>query len=79
MGNGNEVIFYDIVDKQLPNFTRDIKYAIENSDVSFICVPTPTTADGFDLSYVKEATKNIGEALSNKERYGIQEGFLHRG
>ena len=37
---GNGVIFYDIVDKNLPNFTKDRNYAFENSNVSFICVPT---------------------------------------
>jgi len=68
---GYEVIFYDIVDKDLPNFTKDINYAIENSDVSFICVPTPTTTEGIDLSYVKEATKNIGVALANKDDYHL--------
>jgi UDP-glucose 6-dehydrogenase len=36
---GYEVIFYDIVDKYLPNFTSDLNHAIENSEVSFICVP----------------------------------------
>lgn len=68
---GYEAIFYDIVDKNLPNFTKDINYAIENSDVSFICVPTPTTTDGIDLSYVKEASKNIGKALANKDDYHL--------
>jgi len=66
---GYEVIFHDVVDKALPNFTKDINYAIENSDVSFICVPTPTTRTGIDLSYIKEATKNVGKALANKEGY----------
>ena len=68
---GYEVIFHDVVDKDLPNFTRDINYAIENSDVSFISVPTPTTTEGIDLSYVKEATKNIGVALANKDDYHL--------
>ncbi len=68
---GNEVIFHDIVDKDLPNFTKDINYAIENSDVSFICVPTPTTSDGIDLSYIKEASKGIGKALANKGGYHL--------
>ena len=53
---GNRVIFYDIVDKDLPNFTKNINYAIEHSDISFICVPTPTIPEGIDLSYIKEAT-----------------------
>ena len=53
----NEVIFYDVVHKDLPNFTKDINHAIENSDVSFICVPTPTREHGeIDLSYIKEAS-----------------------
>ena len=48
---GYDVIFYDIVDKNLPNFTKDIDYAVENSDISFICVPTPTSDKGeIDLS-----------------------------
>jgi len=68
---GYKVIFYDVVDKRLPNFTIDINHAIENSNVSFICVPTPTTPEGIDLSYVKEATKNIGEALANKGGYHL--------
>jgi UDPglucose 6-dehydrogenase len=68
---GYKVIFYDVVDKRLPNFTIDINHTIENSNVSFICVPTPTTPEGIDLSYVKEATKNIGEALANKGGYHL--------
>jgi len=70
---GNEVIFYDVVDKNLQNFTftKDIKHAIENSNISFICVPTPTTNEGIDLSYIKEVAKNIGKALANKEGYHL--------
>lgn len=71
IGTGYEVIFYDIVRKNLPNFTKDIYYAIKNSDVSFICVPTPTASDGIDLSYVKAATTNIGKALANKTGYHL--------
>jgi len=67
----NRVIFYDIVDKDLPNFTKDINYAIEHSDISFICVPTPTTPEGIDLSYIKEATMNIAIVLSRKRGYHL--------
>ena len=70
-GMGYEAIFHDVVDKDLPNFTTDINYAIENSNVSFICVPTPTASDGIDLSYIKEASKNIGKALANKNDYHL--------
>ncbi|MDI6886884.1 MAG: UDP-glucose 6-dehydrogenase, partial [archaeon] len=66
------MIFSDIIDKDLLNFTKDINHAIENSNISFICVPTPTRENGeIDLSYIKEATKNIGIALANKEEYHL--------
>ena len=69
---GNEVIFYDITDKNLPTFTKDISYAVENSDISFICVPTPTNDKGeIDLSYVKEASKNIEKALASLQKYHL--------
>ena len=58
----NEVIFYDVVDKNLPNFTftKDINYAIENSTISFICVPTPTRANGeIELNHIREADVEV--------------------
>ena len=55
--------------KELPNFTNEIDYAIENSKISFVCVPTPSNErEEIDLGYVKEVAKNIGKAL-NKEGY----------
>ncbi len=68
---GNEVIFYDIVDKELPEFTKDINYAVRDSSISFVCVPTPTMKGEIDLSYVKEATENIGKVLSEKSDYHV--------
>ena len=68
---GHDVIFYDIVDKNLPNFTKDINYAIENSDVSFICVPTPTVEEKIDLSYIEEAAESIGTALASHQNYHL--------
>jgi len=68
---GYEVVFYDIVRKDLPNFTMDVRYAVDNSEVCFICVPTPTTRRGIDLSYVKDASTKIGKALKGKEDYYV--------
>jgi UDPglucose 6-dehydrogenase len=70
---GNKVIFYDVVDKkELPNFSKDIQNAIKNTDVSFICVPTPTHEDGaIDLSYIQDAAQNIGTALADKDGYHV--------
>ncbi len=69
---GNEVIFYDVVDKDLPNFTNDINYAIESADISFVCAPTPTNGKGeIDLSYIKDASKNMGQAIAKTADYHL--------
>ena len=68
---GYDVIFYDVVDKNLPNFTKDINYAIKNSQISFICVPTPTVGGEIGLRYIKETTKDIGIALASQLDYHV--------
>ena len=41
-------------------FTTNIKYAVENSEVIFITVGTPKKEDGSaDLKYIFEAAKDI--------------------
>jgi len=65
------------VDKNLPNFTftKDINHAIENSNISFICVPTPTRENGeIDLSYIKEVAKNIVGLDPRIGKYGTVHG-----
>lgn len=48
-----------------------MNYAIANSNISFVCVPTPSNEKGeIDLGYIKEAAKNIGKALV-KEDYHV--------
>lgn len=50
--------------------TGDTRYAIANTDVSFICVGTPSAPDGsVGLTYVEEVCRNIGAALAEKDRY----------
>lgn len=52
--------------------TKDYKKAILNSDVTFICVGTPSKEDGsIDLTYIKKASKEIGKALREKEGYHV--------
>ncbi|MCD6456614.1 MAG: hypothetical protein J7K81_07500 [Methanophagales archaeon] len=65
------------VDRDMLNFTftKDINHAIENSDISFICVPTPERENGeIDLSYIKEAAKNIVGLDPRIGRYGTVHG-----
>ena len=52
--------------------TRDYEYAIQNTDVTFICVGTPSKDDGgIDLKFVKEAAEEIGKQLRNKDRWHL--------
>jgi UDPglucose 6-dehydrogenase len=50
--------------------TDDYEDAIHNSEVTFICVGTPSDEQGnIDLSIVRAASESIGRALSDKNDY----------
>jgi len=75
---GYEVIFYDtdeVVVKELSRehkATNDLESAVKNTDISFICVPTPYVSGlGFDSSYIVSATEGIAEALKSKDEYHL--------
>lgn len=75
---GNQVIFHDINKQTLTALenegyvvTANMNEAISNSQVSFICVPTPTISGKMDLTYVKKATVNIAQSLLEKKEYHL--------
>jgi UDPglucose 6-dehydrogenase len=48
--------------------TRDYRKAVQGSDLTFICVGTPSKSDGsIDSRYVKQASARLGEVLAGKE------------
>ena len=52
--------------------TADSEFAILNSDISLICVGTPSNINGsLDLSYVKRVSSEIGKILSEKNEYHL--------
>ncbi len=52
--------------------TNDYEFAIRETDISFICVGTPSAEDGsIDLSIIRAAAASIGAALAKKERYHV--------
>ncbi len=58
--------------KNLFKATTDVKYAIENSEITFITVGTPQKEDGsIDLSQIESCTKSISEHISDKEYHTI--------
>jgi UDPglucose 6-dehydrogenase len=75
---GNETIFYDVYREKVKQFcsqgykaTSDVNAAISNSEISFICVPTPTVHSKIDLSYVKDVAKKLAKSLQEKEDYHL--------
>jgi UDPglucose 6-dehydrogenase len=75
---GHKIVFYDI-DKEKLKQLRDKGYevavrlssAVEQADLIFVCVPTPTVGGFMDLGPLNKAVKGIGKALSKNTRYKV--------
>lgn len=76
---GHDVIFYDVSKSRL-NTLRDEGYAtaestkdaMSKSQITFVCVNTPTYSDGTqDLSQVKSALSAVTEALNSLKKYHL--------
>jgi len=51
--------------------TEDLRSAVLNSEVTFICVDVSGGSDGIDLSQVIEASQGVGAALARKSGYHV--------
>jgi UDPglucose 6-dehydrogenase len=52
--------------------TSDYRYAVGNSEISFIIVPTPSQEDGsFSTKYVESAVKQIAEGIKTKNAFHL--------
>ena len=52
--------------------TTDYSSSINNTDVTFICVGTPSKEDGsIDLTFIKEVTIEIAKVLKQKDKYHL--------
>lgn len=75
---GNKVILYDINEKKVQELrnsgfdaTADLSRAVRNSNISFLCVPTPTVNRRIDLTQVKSVTENLAKCLKEKRDYHV--------
>jgi len=61
---GLETIFHRNIEKKRLSFTSDLSSAVLNSEVIFLCLPTPQGEDGSaDLKYVMGVADDIGKIL----------------
>jgi len=78
INNGVSPIYEEGLDNLLKKYKDNInasteyKSSINDTEITFICVGTPSNEDGsIDLKYVKESAKGIGEILKNKNNYHV--------
>lgn len=69
---GHEIVFYDIDENVVKELSREHRAtndlnAIRDTDVSFVCVPTPYNK-GFDSSYIISAIEGIAKTLKLKSK-----------
>lgn len=51
--------------------TTDLHQSVVETDITFIAVGTPFDGNQIDLSYVREASKQIGESLKDKQVFHL--------
>ncbi len=75
---GHRVIFYDIAADKLEGLkdsgydvTQSAQSAVKESDIIFVCVPTPTIDGHIDLSFVKDAIIEAASGFGESKQYRV--------
>jgi UDPglucose 6-dehydrogenase len=78
INKGISPIYEEGLDEILSNYkdnikaTNNYKDAMENSDITFICVGTPSKKDlNLDLTHIKEASAEVGRQIKNKNSWHL--------
>lgn len=74
----HEVKFYDISTARVDELrkvgltaTTSFENALDNSEVSFICVPTPTVSGAIELTHLQSVIKELANCLKGKVAYHL--------
>jgi UDPglucose 6-dehydrogenase len=63
---GLEVLFIRNIEKKKLSFTGDLRSAVLDAEIIFLCLPTPQGEDGSaDLQYVLKAAEDIGKIIGD--------------
>ncbi len=63
---GLETIFSRNIEQGNLHFTTDLAYAVENSEIVFLALPTPPNEDGSaDLQYVLQVSEQLGKLIKD--------------
>ena len=78
VNNGKSTIIEEGLEEQISKSvknnllmaTKDYKHAVLETDISFICVGTPSLSNGaINLAYIYEVAKQIAEVIKNKDSF----------
>jgi len=65
---GLDILFYRNIAKKRLTFTDQLKEAVAQSEIIFLCLPTPQDGDGSaDLQYVLGVAESIGKILKEND------------
>ena len=70
---GLEILFERNIKEDRLKFTTDLYEAVRNSEIVFLCLPTPQDADGSaDLKYVLGVADDIGKLFKTEPNLGFK-------
>jgi len=69
---GLDELLKEVVENKKLSATTDTVKAVKDTDITFICVGTPSREEGsIDISGIEQAAKDIEKALKKKEDYHV--------
>lgn len=76
--HGHKIVFYDIDENKLTSLkesgyevSSSLNSAVEESDIVFVCVPTPTISGRMSFSFVEAAITAVAKALEETRKYRV--------